>query len=145
MSLNEENKADSPEEQDSPAESTESTESNESSAARPPSLAWMNDTLEWGVRVEPGMHGMTMSGLNVGSYAEIPEFSTDMSRRPRGASPVHGVPRTDFYALSSKVDIWVDNAADLYEEAIQRRWMAHADVPWDQLTVLPGEMELAMR
>ena len=142
MPSNDEDKAGLSEEQTLPAESSETTEPPASSAAP---LAWMNDTQEWGIRVQPGKHGMTMRALNVSSYAEAPEYSTDMSRRPRGASPVAGVPRTDFYALSSKVDIWADNAVDLYEEAIQRRWMAHADVPWDELTSMPGEVELAMR
>ena len=142
MSLSEEEKADSTEEQDSPEPSDEPSGL---AASRSAPLAWMNDTLEWGVRAELGKHGLTMRALNVGSYAEVPESSTDMSRRPRGASPVEGVPRTDFYALSSKVDIWSDNAVDLYEEAIQRRWMAHEDVPWNEVTVLPGEVELAMR
>ncbi len=144
MSSNEEDKdnAGPPEDQSTPAESSETTEPLASSAAP---LAWMNDTQEWGIRVQPGKHGMTMRGLNVSSYAEVPESSTDMSRRPRGASPVVGVPRTDFYALSSKVDIWADNAVDLYEEAVQRRWMAHADVPWGELTDMPAEVDLAMR
>ena len=142
MALDEEDKKETPEEQDSAPESSPTAESL---ASRAESLAWMNDTLEWGVRVEPGKHGMTMRSINVGSYAEVPESSTDMSRRPRGASPVPGVPRTDYYALSSKVDIWSDNAVDLYEEAIQRRWMAHADVPWDEITEQPFEVELAMR
>ena len=141
MSSKEEDKSESSEEQSSPAAADETSETPASKAAP---LAWMNDTQEWGVRVQPGKHGMTMRGLNVGSYGEVPEYSTDMSRRPRGASPVPGVPRTDFYALSSKVDIWADNAVDLYEEAIQRRWMAHADVPWDELTAMPGELGLAM-
>ena len=141
MSSKEEDKSESSEEQSSPAAADETSETPASRAAP---LAWMNDTQEWGVRVQPGKHGMTMRGLNVGSYGEVPEYSTDMSRRPRGASPVPGVPRTDFYALSSKVDIWADNAVDLYEEAIQRRWMAHADVPWDELTAMPGELGLAM-
>lgn len=141
MSSKEEDKSQSSEEQSSPAAADETSETPASRAAP---LAWMNDTQEWGVRVQPGKHGMTMRGLNVGSYGEVPEYSTDMSRRPRGASPVPGVPRTDFYALSSKVDIWADNAVDLYEEAIQRRWMAHADVPWDELTAMPGELGLAM-
>ena len=141
MSSKEEDKSESSEEQSSPAAADETSETPSSRAAP---LAWMNDTQEWGVRVQPGKHGMTMRGLNVGSYGEVPEYSTDMSRRPRGASPVPGVPRTDFYALSSKVDIWADNAVDLYEEAIQRRWMAHADVPWDELTAMPGELGLAM-
>lgn len=142
MPTDEEQQKDLPEAQESHEDSEEGTGL---AASRGAPLAWMNDTLEWGVKVEPGRHGMTMRDINVGSYAEIPESSTDMSRRPRGASPVPGVPRTDFYALSSKVDIWSDNAVDLYEEAIQRRWMYHEDVPWDELTVLPGEMELAMR
>ena len=142
MPSKDEDKTEASEEQNLPVESDETAEPP---ASRASSLAWMNDTLEWGVKVEPGKHGMTMRGLNVGSYGEVPESSTDMSRRPRGASAVPGVPRTDFYALSSKVDIWADNAVDLYEEAIQRRWMAHADVPWDELTALPEEAELAMR
>ncbi len=141
MASTEEEKAESSEEQSAPATPGETTGQPKPSAAP---LAWMDDTLEWGVRVQPGKHGMTMRGLNVSSYAEIPESSNDMSRRPRGAFPIPGVPRTDFYALSAKVDIWSDNAVDLYEEAIQRRWMAHADVPWDELTPLPGEVKLAM-
>ena len=108
-------------------------------------LGWMNDTLEWGIRATPGKRGMTMRDLNIGSYGVVPESSSDMSRRPRGAFPIPGVPRTDLYSLSAKVDLWADNAVDLYEEAIQRRWMAHADVDWDSLTPLPYDLELAMR
>ena len=108
-------------------------------------LGWMNDTLQWGVRAQPGKHGLTMRDLNIGIYGEVPESSSDMSRRPRGAFPISGVPRTDLYALSAKVDLWADNAVDLYEEAIQRRWMGHADVAWDDIAPMPYEVELAMR
>ena len=108
-------------------------------------LAWMKDTVQWGVRAEPGKHGLTMRDLNMGIYGEIPESSTDMSRRPRGAFPIPGVPRTDLYALSAKVDLWADNAVDLYEEAIQRRWMGHLEMEWDEITPQPLEYELAMR
>ena len=128
------------------------SEGNEPAAApeAPPSanaepLAWMKDTVQWGVRAEPGKHGLTMRDLNIGIYGEIPESSSDMSRRPRGAFPIPGVPRTDLYALSAKVDLWADNAVDLYEEAIQRRWMGHLEVDWDDITPQPIEVELAMR
>ena len=116
-----------------------------SPAASSEPLAWMKDTVQWGVRAEPGKHGLTMRDLNIGRYGEIPESSTDMSRRPRGAFPIPGVPRTDLYALSAKVDLWADNAVDLYEEAIQRRWMGHLEVEWDEITPQPLEYELAMR
>ena len=108
-------------------------------------FSWMNDTLEWGVRAQPGKHGLTMRDLNIGSYGEVPESSSDMSRRPRGAFPISGIPRTDLYALSARVDLWADNAVDLYEEAIQRRWMGHLEIAWEEITPQPYEYELAMR
>ena len=136
------------EEQKSPDSAEEGGQSQESEA--PPAvsaepLAWMKDTLEWGVRAQPGKHGLTMRDLNVGVYGEVPESSSDMSRRPRGAFPISGIPRTDLYALSAKVDLWADNAVDLYEEAIQRRWMGHLEIAWDEITPQPYEFELAMR
>ena len=119
------------------------------SDADPNQLSWMQDTLEWGIRARPGKHGMTLRNINVGSYGDVPEESRDMSRKPRGAFPVPGVPRTDLYTLNHKVELWADNAADLYEEAIQRRWMAHIDIPWETLEgtlePLPEEVELATR
>ncbi|CAI8022360.1 hypothetical protein GBAR_LOCUS13146 [Geodia barretti] len=140
MATNKEEKSEQPQDQQSEESSNEALET----PARP-SLDWMNDTLQWGTKVPPGKHGITIGDLQVGVYGDIPEVSTDMTRRPRGAFPIPGIPRTDLYALSAKVDIWADNAADLYEEAIQRRWMAHADVPWDDLAPLPDDVELAMR
>ena len=67
-----------------------------------------------------------------------------MTRMPRGARHVPGIPRLEYYPLSKKEEIWADNAGALYEEAIQRRWIAHLDVPWDSLEPLPRELELAM-
>ena len=111
----------------------------------PDRLTWMQDTLEWGAKARPGKHGLTMRDINVGSYADVPEESRDMSRKPRGAFPVPGVPRTDLYTLNHKVELWADNAVDLYEEAIQRRWMAHIDIPWETLEPHSEEVELATR
>ena len=146
MALNEEETPDQPlAESDGEAAAESPDETTEEKPSGPKPLDWMNDTLEWGIRAQPGKHGMTMRVLNVGSYAEVPEVSDDMSRRPRGAFPVPGIPRTDLYPLSAKVDLWADCAVDLYEEAIQRRWMAHADVPWDELPAESDDVELAMR
>jgi hypothetical protein len=142
----------SPEENPSAGQEPESIES-ESQDSSPERLAWMQDTLEWGVKARPGKHGLTMRDINVGIYGDVPEESRDMSRKPRGAFPVPGVPRTDLYTLNHKVELWADNAVDLYEEAIQRRWMAHIDIPWetlgetinDTLEPSPEEVELATR
>ena len=36
--------------------------------------------------------------------------------------------------------MWADCAADLYEEAIQRRWIPATEVPWDYLEELPEDV-----
>ncbi len=108
-----------------------------------PSLAWMERTLEWGVRVKPGKSGLTMGSLNVGIYGEIPDHWDDQTRMPRGAYPMPGVPPIGF-SIRNKYELWADNAAELYEEAIQRRWVPATDIPWATIEPLPDDVEAAM-
>ncbi len=46
-------------------------------------------------------------------------------------------------AISDKGDVWLRNAADLYEEAIQRQWSSATDIPWNTLEALPDDIEMA--
>ncbi len=62
---------------------------------------------------------------------------------PRGAYPMPGIPPLAI-PLRDKRDLWADNAADLYEEAIQRRWVPATDIAWDTIEPLPGDVEAAM-
>ena len=48
------------------------------------------------------------------------------------------------YAVREKVGMWADSAADLYEEAIQRRWAPATDVPWNTIDKLPDDIERAI-
>lgn len=105
-----------------------------------PVYDWMGLTNEWGVRVKPGEHGLRLGDLNVGIYGEVPDYWDDQTRRPRGALKRPGVPPLP-YSLRSKHEVWADCAADLYEEAIQRRWIPATDVPWASLKPLPEEIE----
>ena len=110
----------------------------------PKKFTWMDDSPQWGTKALPGKRGLTLDDINTGFYGEVPDQSEEMTRMPRGARHVPGIPRLEFYPLSKKEEIWADNAGTLYEEAIQRRWIAHLDVPWDTLEPLPRELELAM-
>ncbi|ETX00485.1 MAG: hypothetical protein ETSY1_11035 [Candidatus Entotheonella factor] len=122
-----------------------SEEQEQATPARPtPKLDWMQDCHEWGVKVEPGPHGLTMGSINTGIYGEIPDVWDEMTRMPRGAYPVEGVPRIDLYSLNAKVEVWADNAADLYEEAVQRRWDPKVDIDWAAIPSRPRAVELAM-
>ena len=116
------------------------SESPQSPADRFP---WMNDTRQWGTRAAPTAHGLTIDGINVGLYGEIPEESREMTRMPRGSFTTPGIPRLDNYSVNRKDELWSDNAAWLYEEAIQRRWNAMQDIPWDEIPDRPETLELA--
>jgi hypothetical protein len=48
------------------------------------------------------------------------------------------------YNVRRKHQLWADCAADLYEEAIQRRWVPATDVPWSTLKPLPEDVERAV-
>lgn len=108
-----------------------------------PSFAWMGKSNQWGVRVKPGKHGLRLGDLNVGIYGDIPEQWQDQTRNPRGAIARRGVPPLG-YSIRDKADLWADSAANLYEEAIQRRWAPATDIPWGTIKPLPEPLERAI-
>ncbi|MDH3644245.1 MAG: hypothetical protein OES38_19220 [Gammaproteobacteria bacterium] len=108
-----------------------------------PRFDWAGRSNQWGTRVKPGKHGLRLGDLNVGIYGEIPEQWQDQTRNPRGAIPRKGVPPLG-YSIRDKADLWADSAADLYEEAIQRRWAPATDVPWDTVEPLNEGLERAI-
>ena len=106
-------------------------------------LDWMKRTYQWGVKADLTDSGLKLGALNVGIYGEIPDRWDDQTRMPRGAYPMPGVPPIG-YSISEKRDLWADNAADLYEEAIQRRWTPATDIPWEAIGPLPDDVEAAV-
>jgi hypothetical protein len=106
-------------------------------------LSWMKVPTEWGIRVRPTKHGLTIGAINVGTYGDIPDYWPYQTEMPRGAYPIPGVPSMG-YSIFDKAELWSDNSADLYEEAIQRRWRPAMDVPWDSIEPLPDEIEKAV-
>lgn len=106
-------------------------------------LRWMHVPTEWGIRVRPGKKGLTIGGINVSTYADIPDVWPYRSEMPRGAYPIEGVPAMG-YSIYEKAELWAENAADLYEEAIQRRWRPSTDIPWETMEELPNEIEKAV-
>ena len=104
---------------------------------------WMKDTRQWGVRAPLTQHGLTVESIAIGVYGEIPDESREMTRMPRGSVATPGMPRLDNYSVNRKDEMWSDQAATLYEEAIQRRWNAIQDIDWDALPEHPEDFELA--
>ena len=106
-------------------------------------LAWMNVPTEWGVRAKPTKHGLTLDAINIGKYGDIPDVWEYKSEMPRGAVPIRGVEAMG-YTVYEKQELWADNAAQLYEEAIQRRWRPATDIDWASIQPLPDDLERAI-
>jgi hypothetical protein len=109
-----------------------------------PQYAWMGKSHQWGTRVKAGDKGLTLGSLNVGHYAEVPEFWEDQTRMPRGSVAGSAVVPPIGYSVRHKSGLWADCAGDLYEEAIQRRWVPTTDLDWSSVEPLDDAVERAM-
>ncbi len=100
---------------------------------------------EWGTKAKPGKGGLRLGDLNIGSYGVVQDVSDNRALRARGALLRPGqVPANQGYYIVKKTDLWSDNAADLYEEAIQRQWAPATDIPWETIAPLPEDIELSI-
>ncbi len=109
-----------------------------------PDLGWMDRRGEWGMKAQPGKRGLTMEDVEIASYGAVPEESVNRSGRPRGSVAREGGYRSGNYSVTSKQDVWLKNAAGLYEEALQRQWSSATDIPWETIKPLPDDVERAV-
>ncbi len=109
-------------------------------------LRWMDSNPQgWGHHAEPGPAGLGLRQIETGHYAEIPEHgSRHGSMAPRGSYVPADTPSLGMYDLNEKAEVWADNAALLYDEAVTRQWNSVTDVPWDKLEKLPEPIEKAV-
>jgi len=105
-------------------------------------LSWMDQTGERGMAAKPGRRGLTLEEINQSSYGDAPAVAGGQTMAPRGAARRDGVPRMGYF-VPNKSDIWSQNAAMLYEEAVQRQWSSATDIPWHELKPLPDQVERA--
>ena len=109
-------------------------------------LTWMEANREgWGHRVTPGRVGLRLTDVETGHYGRVPEYgSRHGSMAPRGCEVPSGTPSLGMYDLCDKSEVWSDNAASLYDEAVTRQWNSVTDVPWHKLEKLPDDIEKAV-
>ena len=111
---------------------------------QPLDWAWLRGARsEWGVRPKPSPRGLTMMDIAVGSYGEVPDRPTHRSMAPRGGDHDLDVPDMG-YIVNNKAQVWAENVAELYEEAVARQWSATRDIPWGELQELPDDIEHAV-
>jgi hypothetical protein len=109
-------------------------------------LSWMDVNPQgWGHSVVPGPSGLRLTDIDTGYYGEVPECgSSHGSMAPRGCYVPEDTPGLDLYTLNEMSEVWSENAAALYDEAVVRQWNSVTDIPWDKLEKLPEDMEKAV-
>ncbi len=106
-------------------------------------LSWLNPDTEQGVRAVPGRRGLTLDDIHVGSYGDIPAESDNFNMRPRGAAALPAAKRLGV-RWQEQSQTWAESVMLLYEEAQARQWSSATDIPWEELTELDDDVELAM-
>lgn len=62
---------------------------------------------------------------------------------PRGSIIDPYIPDLGF-TINRKIDVWAENLTELYEKAKAEQWNASTDIPWNNLTKLPEDIERAV-
>jgi hypothetical protein len=76
-----------------------------------------------------------------GGIAEVAESQWGLA--PRGARIEAGGPEFAF-TLRQKREIWAEELASIYKQAVGNQWSAARDIPWNNLPKLPEEVESAV-
>jgi len=85
-----------------------------------------------------GLAPLMASGSHVAEVAD-PQWGL----APRGARIEAGGPEFTF-TLCRKREIWAQELASIYKQAVGNQWSAARDIPWENLPKLPGDLEAAV-
>ena len=108
-------------------------------------LDWLQQRETFGTELDSQdkSGGLLLQDVDSGPFADVPEWTNNVTGRPRGAMTRPSAARIGKYAIRTKADVWLKNGAQLYEEAVQRQWSSAVDVPWETLEELPDDIERA--
>src|SRR5690606_4531589 len=81
-------------------------------------LDWLAPRETWGTRLDGDAAdgGLLLQDVDTGIFGQVPEWSDNMTGRPRGALSRPTAPKVGNYSIRTKSDIWLKNAGQLYEE-----------------------------
>ena len=75
------------------------------------------------------------------SVAEHPPRAWGLAAR--GSTVEAGTPQFDF-TLTDKLDVWSDDAAHIYQQAVAAQWDPETAIPWHARVELPADLEDAV-
>jgi hypothetical protein len=93
-----------------------------------------------------GPEGFTLKKADAGGYAWSPDYWPYRNDTPRGAWPAPEDRRglSAPYTIYDKHEVWAESAADLYEIAIQSRWIPATEISWGSIEPVEEHVEASL-
>ena len=107
-------------------------------------LAWARPSTELGVKAIPGVNGLGMPDINIGTYGHVPDVWPYENDTPLGSHPTPGSYAPGSYSVYQKSEIWAEGVDHLYEEAIRGHWAPATVIDWKSLEEQPEDIERAI-
>lgn len=108
-------------------------------------FSWMTVPTERGRLAPIWDTGLELAAVEQGTYGVVPDYWIYENDTPRGSYVPPGTGNlAASYTIYKKSEVWADNAALLYEDAIRNHWVSATAIPWDSLQPLPQHEELAI-
>ncbi|MBI2724455.1 MAG: hypothetical protein HYX50_05270 [Chloroflexi bacterium] len=112
----------------------------------PPALdmSWAKVPTERPPKPVLGEEGFTLRLADAGAYAWAPDRWPYENDTPRGSYPSKdsGLPAP--YTIYNKVEVWAENAADLYEAGIREQWKPATEISWGSIEPLADHIEASL-
>ena len=112
----------------------------------PPALdmSWAKVPTERPQKPKIGADGFTLKLADSGMYGVAPDVWPYENDTPRGAYPNREMGLPAPYTIYNKDEVWADNAADLYEQAIREMWKPATEISWGTIEPLADHVELSL-
>lgn len=110
----------------------------------PLDMSWAKVPTERPPKPVIGAEGFTLKLADAGAYAWAPDHWPYENDTPRGSHPSTDMGLAAPYTIYDKLEVWADNAADLYELAIREQWKPATEISWGTIEPLPDHIEASI-
>jgi len=128
------------------------TQTKEQQAPQPPlpfqipplDMSWAKVPTERPPKPVLGEDGFTLRLADAKSYGWAPDHWPYQNDTPRGSWPAEDMGLPAPYTIYDKYEVWADNCADLYEQAIRELWKPATEIAWKTIEPLPDHVEASL-
>jgi len=110
----------------------------------PLDMSWAKVPTERPPRPKVGEDGFTLKMADAGGYAWAPDHWPYQNDTPRGSWPAQDMGLPAPYTIYDKSEVWADNCADLYEQAIKEQWKPATQISWGTIEPLAEHVEASL-